>query len=599
MSSEGRDGPPLWGLVLMAGLGSLVWHGLMLAPWALSLGLGALWLGQSWLYLLAGTTLLFLAWLLSPNLELSGQPLKPGRAPGLFAEIERLRRLAGAPPVHRVLLDDALNAGAASMGRFWWPGGARRTLVLGLPLLASLTPDEASAVLAHELGHFSRRHDRWGQWLYRTRRLWLSAMGRVDRRELLLDQFATRFANWFAPRFGRLALQHARRCEHEADACAARAGPPEALLRALLRLQLQQSREQAWADTELPAWQLETPQAPAQGWWGRWARLAQRPADAAEVAAVWQRTAAADDSHPAMSQRARALGVGGEAPPLPPLQPQDCAGACWLGAAWEPLLAEHDAAWQRQQAVAWHARHLHLNAQSRRLQALAEAEGNERAALLAALGRRDAARDLRQALMDAGDAAPMLHYTLGLQRLADGDPQATARLEQLVADHPAFAWPVRLALAQRALAQGDELQAGRQQRLAEKAARRRAQALDAAMVQIEQGGLAATRLADEACQAFDAQCAADDAVQAAWLGEVRSASADGRVFTVHALLLRVDADRMLARGQDEDDLTTPFVDALHCWREGPHELVLVRAMFLAERSLPAILARGLGRAWRR
>ena len=52
-----------------------------------------------------------------------------------------------------------------------------RTLVLGLPVLTTLSAAELRAVIAHELAHFSSAHDAFAAWVYRTRRELVRASG--------------------------------------------------------------------------------------------------------------------------------------------------------------------------------------------------------------------------------------------------------------------------------------------------------------------------------------------------------------------------------------------------------------------------------------
>jgi Zn-dependent protease with chaperone function len=73
-------------------------------------------------------------------------------AQGLFSELDRLCAEMKVAPFDGVLLSNACNAMVSEGPR---PGrqGRRRYLVLGVPLLQGLSPEEMRAVLAHELAH--------------------------------------------------------------------------------------------------------------------------------------------------------------------------------------------------------------------------------------------------------------------------------------------------------------------------------------------------------------------------------------------------------------------------------------------------------------
>ncbi|GAA1612069.1 M48 family metallopeptidase [Catellatospora bangladeshensis] len=75
--------------------------------------------------------------------------------PELFALIDRVAAAVGAPTPHLVLLGPEWNASTCVAGL-----RRRRILILGLPLLTSLRPQERVALLAHELAHFVNNDNR-------------------------------------------------------------------------------------------------------------------------------------------------------------------------------------------------------------------------------------------------------------------------------------------------------------------------------------------------------------------------------------------------------------------------------------------------------
>ncbi|MFF7648440.1 M48 family metalloprotease [Streptomyces sp. NPDC007983] len=172
-------------------------------------------------------------------------------APALWAVVEELASAVGTRPPDRVRLTADVNASVTDDAPFLGlaPGG--RTLYLGLPLLMGLTPAELRAVLAHELGHFSRRHGRFGVLAHRGTAGLLAARQAIVEAAtannlvrmyaggpLLLLRLYTRV-------FAGLTRPVRRRQELEADREAARAAGPRAVadaLRAALAL------EAAWLE---------------------------------------------------------------------------------------------------------------------------------------------------------------------------------------------------------------------------------------------------------------------------------------------------------------------------------------------------------------
>lgn len=89
------------------------------------------------------------------------------RAPALWAAVDELAGSVGTAPPDAIRLTAEVNASVTEHASFLGLLPGRRTLYLGLPLLAGLPPAELRAVLAHELGHFSRRHGRFGALAHR------------------------------------------------------------------------------------------------------------------------------------------------------------------------------------------------------------------------------------------------------------------------------------------------------------------------------------------------------------------------------------------------------------------------------------------------
>ncbi|SNY41056.1 M48 family metalloprotease [Paractinoplanes atraurantiacus] len=99
-----------------------------------------------------GLVLLAVAFVLRPRLP--GLPgdvivLDPARTPALVALVERVATAVGAPAPSILLLGYGFNAYTTIVGL-----KRERALCLGLPLWATLEPQERVALLGHEMGHF-------------------------------------------------------------------------------------------------------------------------------------------------------------------------------------------------------------------------------------------------------------------------------------------------------------------------------------------------------------------------------------------------------------------------------------------------------------
>src|SRR5262245_43618538 len=68
-----------------------------------------------------------------------GRRVTAEQAPALFAMIDKLRHALKAPPFHRVLITSDFNAAVAQVPRLGMFGWHRNYLLLGLPLMKTLT----------------------------------------------------------------------------------------------------------------------------------------------------------------------------------------------------------------------------------------------------------------------------------------------------------------------------------------------------------------------------------------------------------------------------------------------------------------------------
>lgn len=76
--------------------------------------------------------------------------------PHVYAFVERICDVVGAPHPTQIEIDGTINAGASIQGGF--PGfvGGDIRLLIGMPLVAGLSVQQFAGVLAHEFGHFSQ-----------------------------------------------------------------------------------------------------------------------------------------------------------------------------------------------------------------------------------------------------------------------------------------------------------------------------------------------------------------------------------------------------------------------------------------------------------
>lgn len=540
-----------WRLTLLAMGGTAAFHVVLMLPLAFVLALNALWFNLAYGYWMAAATMVFFWWTYQPTWSVPGRLVTRSEAPALFAELDAMSDAFDAPRVHEVRLDDDFNAGALEAKRRGWPWARRRVVLLGVPLLSLCDAATVRAVLAHELGHFSRRHGRLGHWVYRARLGWMSyAEASTDEDDAIIDRAAVRFARWFGPWFARTSFAHSRQCEYEADACAAQMVGRQPMADALVRMQVLARRLARYSDEELPRLQATSPHPPGDvtaRWLDAGLHAECRPAELGEVA---NHLPDPSDTHPSLQERLDALGA-----PVDKLQAAamsgPSAGATWWN-EWDKVVRAHDEAWSGRRAASWHREHQRAVVFGDELGALRR-QGDtsaQRAWLEREYGDQDEACRIASALPEDAQA----RYVLGRVALARGQASGFDALEACVKLDAAWALPARHAMAQEAALMADDAARARNAALLAKAAERRDLAARALWEAVHHAEVRPLALRPSA-QAVARACLLREAhVLAAWSAALPGLKGAGRAYPNAAIILTIDPAVMREAGLDEDDV---------------------------------------------
>lgn len=407
--------------------------------------------------LVIGSLLLTLGGIQAAELLWVGLKPPPGRrllvweSPGLFDTLARLRAAFRTGRITRVLITPEFNAGVQEiprLGVFGWP---RHYLILGLPLLETVSPREFDAILAHETAHLSRRHGRFSSWVYRLRRTWERVFERLRQPASsslgrMVQRFLVTFLDWYWPRFNALALVLSRIDEYAADGLAVQWTSPAEMASALWRIECQGRRveHELWHNV----WQLAKtdPQPPGNAVSRIIAALpaTPNPADARRwMAQTACRLTDKLETHPSFADRIRAIG---SAPAS--LRADEFPGAARPSAAamlfansLDGIRRDVDSLWQREVRRTWRQRHGRALSLQRAIQSLETfaADGHatpellwqKAAAVLELDGPEVAEPFLRQMLAVRPDHSAA-RLILGQHLLAERPEEGIRLLQQII-----------------------------------------------------------------------------------------------------------------------------------------------------------------------
>src|SRR5262249_15523118 len=147
--------------------------------------------------------------------------LKRADAEPLFELARTFSRKLKAPKPHTILLTGDFNAGVVQVPRFGLFGWPKNYLLVGMPLMQALSPEQFRGVIAHEFGHLSGKHGHFGSSIYRIRQTWDQLMNTLESRKHWGTAVFSKFLQWYVPYFNAYTFVLVRAQEYEADRSAA------------------------------------------------------------------------------------------------------------------------------------------------------------------------------------------------------------------------------------------------------------------------------------------------------------------------------------------------------------------------------------------
>ena len=139
------------------------------------------------------------------------------KAPELFSLVQQLRSHYKRPTIHRIIITGNYELDIIRTPRFALPVWLSNTLVIGLPVMQSLSPRQFECRLAGRIGQHSGQHNLLTNWLYQLRQIWPQYKLVYNRQK----GFGTEPMKWFfaiySPLYKTASTQVARQEELNAD----------------------------------------------------------------------------------------------------------------------------------------------------------------------------------------------------------------------------------------------------------------------------------------------------------------------------------------------------------------------------------------------
>jgi Zn-dependent protease with chaperone function len=401
---------------------------------------------QLWtLFGLFGLFMMVMFWWVQAT-PLNDREINRTEFPELFDLIDELRIKLKTPKIHHVVINYDHNAAVYQTPHLGWQEWQHNYLLLGLPLLQSLTPEQFKATLAHELGHLSNNDSSFTGYIFRVRQMWEQLTADNN---LFIFQW---FFRWYEPLIKAYSFISVRDREYAADALAQQMTSPEIAASDLIQTYVYQYylQESFSRELDLQARACETP--PADVVTQLLAALRQ-PLDP-RTAQIWLglilgEATDTDDTHPCLSDRLAAVGY-----PTPkswsPTPILHTAAEHFFGDRLADLASELDLRWYESRKTTW--RHQYQQAQYQReylatldLQAmtrpLTPSEATIQANLTGELDGELSALPLWQEILAADPHHAAANYHVGKILVKRGHISGCAYLERSIGLDPDLVIP--------------------------------------------------------------------------------------------------------------------------------------------------------------
>ncbi|WP_016949070.1 M48 family metallopeptidase [Anabaena sp. PCC 7108] len=315
--------------------------------------------------------------------EPQGLKLQRQEATYLFNLVDKLTTKLKSPKFHHILLTDEFNAAVVQIPRLGLLGWQQNYLLLGLPLMQALSPEQFCAVLGHELGHLSGNHSQFAGWIYRIQKTYYQILEKLQQSgdqvgSLILQSFF----NWYSPFFAAYSFVLRRMNEYEADRCAAELVGVENIAEALINVDVKAKflENSFWPSIYKQAEELvEPPQNVYEQ-----VSLMLFSCSTQEDSIRFLQQALSEktdhqDTHPCLQDRLESLGyltVKNQGITVPP-QFEISAASEYLGNNLEKFTHLFDQTWQEKVQTPWRQRYAYAQESLQKLQVLEEKSKNQ------------------------------------------------------------------------------------------------------------------------------------------------------------------------------------------------------------------------------
>ena len=181
---------------------------------------------DNWHQILSWTSIMMLSGIVSyraARLRIappSGLTLSEDKAPELFGQVRVLHARYKRPETRRIVISARYEVDIIKTPRWVLPVWSTNTIVIGLPVLQSLSPRQLDCMVARRIGQFSKRDNLLTNWLYQLRQAWQQIRTATTKNKATGIEPLTWFFALYAPLYSGVSAFAASLDELHADSYA-------------------------------------------------------------------------------------------------------------------------------------------------------------------------------------------------------------------------------------------------------------------------------------------------------------------------------------------------------------------------------------------
>jgi len=146
-----------------------------------------------------------------------GLTLSEDKAPELFKLVQQHHTYFKRPEIHRIVITANYELDIVKTPMWALPVRSTNTMVIGLPVLQSLSKEQFVCVVARRIGQFSKRYNPLTNWLYQLRAIWQQYRVIYSKQKGLGIEPLKWYFIAYAPFYTMVSLYAARLDELKAD----------------------------------------------------------------------------------------------------------------------------------------------------------------------------------------------------------------------------------------------------------------------------------------------------------------------------------------------------------------------------------------------